>query len=136
MSAHIIIGRQTSRHGIEDAVLRGAPVYPGAEFDPGRNFMGITWGAITELCRQTGLSDLFAERGGALIGPEADRVIALLPAHLDRVTAAERAYRVRHPDAVPCYEVSMECSTVARLGWLTWWMRRALRNRRPSIIVA
>lgn len=112
-----------------------APVFPGDEMTGNGNSRhpGYTqWG---EFLRMVGLSDLFNSREDGLMYEHPGNA-ALREAHAKEIEEALEDHRLIYPEAVPRFgdEARPEDAALARLIWLDWWVKYALKNcERPCI---
>lgn len=113
-----------------------APVFPGDEMTGNSNARRPSYAGWADFCGETGLRELFfnEERGLMREHPGCFRITAK---HLEAVQHALAAWRARYPMAVPRFAEIPSNETVAwstieahlaRLIWLEWWMRYALKT--------
>jgi hypothetical protein len=103
-----------------------APAFEGDVFTGRTNVRHVGYGDWATFCRKAKLHGLFFDPGRGLMR-EHPGCEPLTPAHLDAVRAARLAWEHAHPGARPGFGGDLD-PVLARLGWLAWWMARALER--------
>jgi hypothetical protein len=129
---------------VKGETLDDAPSFRGDSMTGRGNGRHPGYGAWAEFCRRVGLFEFFfAEETGMLVCHPGCKL--LRPQDGETVAAALEAYRASHPDARPgwcrcktCAKTSFDRDDdsqhedldgdLARLIWLDFWVRRALKR--------
>lgn len=150
MSYDIFIGNAKPAHSKEDGDLRAswevehvqhddAPSFPDDTVTGKGNSRHPAYSAWGEFCRTCGLYDLFFDEAEGLMR-EHPGCFMLRPHHVDRVTTTLKEWRKKHPISVPAFnpalwdlekgveKIQNADPVLARLIWLDYWMRWAIKN--------
>src|SRR5439155_19741432 len=114
-----------------------APTFPNDKMTGNSNNRHPSYSGWSHFCDVTGLSDLFFDRETGLMREHAG-LQPLKPEHALVIDQALRKWREAHPCTVPGFEdwnpldrTYTETGVdpiLARLMWLDWWVKWALKN--------
>lgn len=129
---------------VNGMALPDAPTFPGDGMTKNGNSRHPGYSQWSEFCRRVGLYDLFFDNERGLIR-EHPGCFVLTKGHADEIHDALEKWQKDHPKLEPgwCECTSKECASMmgnkdakhverdpalARLIWLDWWVRWALKN--------
>ncbi|HEU4406551.1 MAG TPA: hypothetical protein VFS43_14895 [Polyangiaceae bacterium] len=120
-----------ARPGAAEEEAPEAPAFEGDVYTGRTNVRRVGYGDWAVFCRTSGLHGLFFDPGRGLMR-EHPGCEPLTAAHLGAVRAARLARERARPGARPGFGGDLD-PVLARLGWLDWWMARALARCRMPV---
>lgn len=104
-----------------------APNYPNDECSQKCNFRCPSYTTWHKVVRELDIEELFYDKEEGLFR-EHPGVVGLTKEHLEVITEAVKAYKVKYPDAKPAMGTTDEDSILLRGIWLEWWVRYSITN--------
>ena len=133
---------------VAEAKHPDAPTFPGDGMTGNGNSRHPGYSAWADFTKKTGIHELFYDENEGLLRPHPGTRV-LLPKHVQAVEVARKAWEKSHPDSKPGWCCCQKCDSfmrekhdehrdldafLARLLWLEWWMKWAIKNcQRPAI---
>jgi hypothetical protein len=113
--------------------LPDAPTFPGDEMTGNGNSRHPGYSQWSEFCRKSGLYNLFFDKEDGLMQSHPGNT-ALNESHSKVIEQALADWKEDHPNATPGFDNDLHDPILARLIWLDFWVKWALKNcEHPAI---